>query len=343
MNLQRCFTQWVGRLGARKTTRRGLVALTAGIAATLALSAEVTAEQPLRVAVLKFGTVNWELDTIQHHGLDKANGFAMDVQGMAGGAAAKVAFQGGEADVIVSDWIWVARQRAAGKDYAFIPYSKAVGGLMVQADHPAQNLGELGGAKIGIAGGPLDKSWLLLQAYAKKAYDVDLAANIEPVFGAPPLMFKSAVSGELDGAINFWHFMAKMDAAGMRQLVSVNQAAEALGLDPNTPLLGYVVKGDMLREQPELIAGLAQASQGAKEILASDDAEWDRLRPRMNAKTDAQFAALKAGFRAGIPAGGPVNENSADQLLALMAELGGPELVGDATTLPEGLFVNFGS
>ncbi|MEO0913744.1 MAG: ABC transporter substrate-binding protein, partial [Pseudomonadota bacterium] len=118
--------------------------------------------QTLRAAVLKFGTVNWELDTIKHHGLDEAAGFTLEVQGMAGGSAAKVAFQGGEADVIVSDWLWVARQRAAGKDYVFIPYSKAVGGVMVPQDSPAQGLEDLAGGKVGIAGGPLDKSWLIL-------------------------------------------------------------------------------------------------------------------------------------------------------------------------------------
>ena len=102
--------------------------------------------QTLRAAVLKFGTVNWELNTIKHHALDGANGFELEVQGMAGGSAAKVAFQGGEADVIVSDWLWVARQRAAGKDYVFIPYSKAVGGVLVGKDSTAQSLADLKGS-----------------------------------------------------------------------------------------------------------------------------------------------------------------------------------------------------
>ncbi|WP_206080254.1 ABC transporter substrate-binding protein [Pacificoceanicola onchidii] len=302
------------------------------------------AEAPtLRASVLKFGTVNWELDVIKHHGLDTANGFDLDVQGVAGGSAAKVAFQGGETDVIVSDWLWVARQRAAGKDYVFIPYSKAVGSVMVPADSPAQGLADLKGVKVGIAGGPLDKSWLILQAYAAKTAGVDLKAETEQVFGAPPLIFKSALSGEVGAAINFWHFLAKMEAAGMRKLVDVSDAATALGLDPNTPLLGYVVKGEMLRDNPALVDGLAAASRGAKEILAADDAEWDRLRPRMNAKTDAQFAALKAGFRAGIPAPGPVDETAAAKMLALMVELGGSDLMGDATDLPEGTFVQPGS
>jgi NitT/TauT family transport system substrate-binding protein len=295
-------------------------------------------ERPtIRAAVLEFGTVNWELDTIATHGLDARNGFELEVQGMAGSAAARTAFQGGAADVIVSDWLWVARQRAAGRDYVFIPYSRAVGGVMVPAGSPAQDLTDLRGGKIGIAGGPLDKSWLILQAYAAER-GLDLVGETEQVFGAPPLIFKTALQGELDAAINYWHFMAKMEAGGMRMLLDVATAAEALGLDPATPLLGYVVRGEMLRDNPELVDGLAAASRAAKELLAADDAEWDRLRPRMNAADDAQFEALKAGFRAGIPEAGPVDEAAAARMLELMARLGGADLIGEATTLPEGVF-----
>lgn len=93
--------------------------LCAGLIAGLIASAGLADVPVLRVAVLKFGTVNWELNTIRHHDLDTSNGFTLDVQGMAGSAAAKVAFQGGATDVIVSDWLWVARQRAAGKDPTF--------------------------------------------------------------------------------------------------------------------------------------------------------------------------------------------------------------------------------
>lgn len=312
--------------------------------ALVALTGAAWAEAPvLRAAVLQYGTVNWELDVITHNEFDAKNGFSLEVQGVAGGSAAKVAFQGGEADVIVSDWLWVARQRAAGKDFVFIPYSRAVGALMVPADSDAQSLADLKGAKIGIAGGPLDKSWLILQAYAEQEYGIDLQAETEQVFGAPPLIFKTAIKGDLDGAINFWHFLAKMEAGGMKPLVSVDQAAEALGLDTQTPLLGYVLKGEMLRDNPELVQAMATASRNAKDLLASDDAEWDRLRPRMKAATDAQFDALKAGFRAGIPAAGPVDEEAAAKMLDLMARLGGEDLVGKAQELPDGVFVQPGS
>lgn len=317
--------------------------LGAALAVLVSATASLAQDAVLRIATQVSGTVNWELTTITANGLDKANGFTLQVQDVAAGPAAQVAFQAGEADVIVSDWLWVARQRAAGDDFVFIPYSRAVGALHVGKDSQAQTLADLKGAQIGIAGGPVDKSWLILRAYAQQEYGMDLAAETEQVFGAPPLIFETALSGDLDAAVNFWHFGAKMEAAGMRPLVTVAQAGAALGLDADTPLLGYVVRGEMLRDKPDLVAGLAAASRGAKEILATDDAAWEALRPQMNAKTDAQFAALKAGFRAGIPAPGPVDEAAAQKMLEIMARLGGEELVGKMTSLPEGVFVQPGS
>lgn len=294
----------------------------------------------IRAAMLKTGTVNWEIATITENGFDTANGFEMVVQDYADNAATKIAFEGGAADVMVSDWIWVAMMRAEGRDYVFIPYSRAVGGLVVKDDSGIETLADLKGKKIGIAGGPLDKSWLILRAYAQKEYGFDLAAGTEQVFGAPPLIFKAGLEGETAGAVNFWHFLAKMKARGMHDLVAVSDAATALGLDPDTPLLGYVLKGEFVAAHPDVAKGLARASRAAKEKLLTEDGAWEGLRAAMNADSEEEFLALRDGYRAGIPSGNPVDEAAADRFLRLMAELGGTELVGKATTLPEGVFLS---
>ena len=201
-----------------------------------------------------------------------------------------------------------------------------------------QSLADLKGKKIGIAGGPVDKSWLILRAWNQKTNGEDLAAVTEQVFGAPPVIMNAAQTGEVDGAINFWHFLAKMKAAGMREVISVEQAATDLGLAPTTPLLGYVLRDGWIAEHPDLAKGLAAASAQAKELLASDDAVWAAIRPIMNAENDAEFDALREGWVAGIPPKGPVNAGSAQAMFAVMAELGGEELTGGLTELPQGLF-----
>ncbi|MGV8989573.1 MAG: ABC transporter substrate-binding protein [Cypionkella sp.] len=307
--------------------------------AALAVPALATDLPQMRAAMLASGTVNWEIATIKARGFDTANGFDFAVTDYADNGATRVAFEGGAADVMVADWIWVAQQRAAGRDYVFIPYSRAVGGLVVKADSGIASLPDLAGKKIGIAGGPLDKSWLILRAYAQQKYGMDLAGQTEQVYGAPPLIFKAALDGETQGSINFWQFLAKMTAQGMTELVSTSDAAVALGLDPDTPLLGYVLKGDYVATNPKVVAGLYKASRAAKDLLATDDAAWETLRPKMNADTDAEFIALRDGYRAGIPSAAPVNEASADKFLHIMAELGGEELVGKANSLPPGLFL----
>ncbi|WP_299507764.1 ABC transporter substrate-binding protein [uncultured Roseobacter sp.] len=308
----------------------------------LALSGPAFAEEPptIRAAVLKIGTVNWELATITENGLDRANDFVLDVQPYADNGATRIAVEGGEADMAVADWIWVARQRAAGKDYVFIPYSRAVGGVVVPEESTAQTLEDLKGGKIGIAGGPLDKSWLILRAYAQQQYGMDLKADTEQVYGAPPLIFKSAMGDEYAGAINFWHFLAKNKAAGMRELISVETAGQALGLDTDTPLLGYYMKESFLADHPGLAQAFFEASRAAKDKLATSDAAWEAVRPRMNVRSDAQFDQLKSDWIAGIPARGPVNAAAAEKMLVLMRDLGGPELVGEATSLPDGLFAD---
>lgn len=292
----------------------------------------------IRVGTLENGTVNWELQTIIRLGLDRANGFVLQPMILASNPATQVAMQGGEVDTIVSDWLWVAQQRGGGTGFAFLPYSTAVGGMMVPDSSPAGTLADLRGKKIGIAGGPVDKSWLILRAYAIETLGEDLAGITTQVFGAPPMILNAAETGQVDASVNFWNFQARMKARGMRELISVRTAALGLGLDPATPLLGYVLRDDWIAAHPAAAAGLARASRAAKELLARDDAAWDALRPLMDAADDAEFQALKAGWRAGIPAPGPVDLKNAQDMFATMARLGGDDLTGGLTTLPQGLF-----
>lgn len=322
----------------RHASRRQILAGMAAGAAALAIGPVRAADLPvLTVGTLAGGTVSWELQTITDHGFDTANGFRLQTKEFAGNPATQVALQGGEVDAIVTDWIWAAQAKAQGLDLVLVPYSTAVGGLMVKADSPAKTLGDLKGQKIAIAGGPLDKSWLILRALGHQQ-GIDLATETQQVFAAPPLVMEAALSGEVQGAVNFWNFLAKMRAQGMRELVSVSQAETALGLDPDAPLLGYAVRQDKVADRPGVIDGLARASRAAKDLLASDDAAWTALRPIMNAKSDAEFTALRDGFRAGIPPAKPVDPTAADKLFKVLSDLGGEELSGGLTAVPEGLF-----
>ena len=294
----------------------------------------------VKVGVLEFGTVNWELDVIKHHGLDKERGFELEVQGFASGQATNVALQGEAVDAIVDDYLWVSRQRTAGQMLTFVPFSSTVGALMVPADSGIESLADLKGRKVGVAGGPVDKSWLLLQALAAKRHGMDLAAEVEPVYGAPPLLNEKALDGELDAVLNYWHFAARLEGKGFEQLVGVEEAISELGVESVPPQLGYVFYQSFADENPELIAAFADASRAAKELLKSD-AEWERIRPLTKAEDDATFEALKRRFRDGIiEHWGEAEQADAAELYGILAELGGEELVGGAVELAPGTFAS---
>jgi len=118
--------------------------------------AETAAAPIVRVGTLKFGTVNWELDVMARHGLDRAHGFTLKTQDFAGKDGANVALQGGSVDIIMTDWLWVAKRRAMGGDFTFAPHSHITGGLMVGKDSGINGIADLKGRKIGIGGGELD-------------------------------------------------------------------------------------------------------------------------------------------------------------------------------------------
>lgn len=320
--------------------RRGAIAgLFFALALMLSGPTRAAADLPvIRAAVLKVGTVNWELQTILREGFDRDHGFRLKVQTYADTAATHLAVRGGAADLAVADMIWLARQRAAGRDYLFIPYSRALGGVVVPEGSDARSLADLAGGKIGIAGGPLDKSWLILRAYARAVHDMDLAGETRQVFGAPPLIYKSALGANYAGAVNYWHYLARMKAEGMRELISVGTAARALGLDPDTPLLGYYMHEAFLAAHPGLAQAFYEASRAAKDLLGRSDAAWQALRPLIDPHSDAQFAQLSADWLAGVPPRGPVDPEGAQAMFTLMHDLGGEALTGDAARIPPGLF-----
>lgn len=301
------------------------------------ISRSVAAET-VRVGVLKFGTVNWELDTIKHHKLDQKYGVNVAVRFFASEDATNVAMMAGDVDIIVSDWLWVSRQRTSGEDLTFVPYSSSVGALMVRDGSPLKSLADLQGKKIGVAGGPLDKSWLLMQGLAKRQLSVDLTAQNEIVYGAPPLLAEKAQQGELDAVLNFWNFCTRLEANGFHRLISTSDAAKALGASGAASAIGYIFHDKWADAHPQTIAGFIRASRDAKALLARSDEDWQRLAPIIKAE-GRELDVLRDRYREGIPKG-TIEEEEADaaKLYAVLAELGGTRLVGPAKSLAPGTF-----
>lgn len=317
--------------------------LTAALVGSLLLLSSLSSfaeDKPvLRVGVLKFGTVNWELDVVKTHGLDKKNGINIEVVPLAAKNASHVAIQGGSVDIIVTDWVWVSRQRGEGRNYTFVPYSTAAGAVMVAPDANINSIEDLEGKRLGVAGGAVDKSWLLLRAYGKRTLDKDLKDLVTPNFAAPPLLNKLALRGEIPAVLNFWHYSARLKAQGFKPLISIPSILDELEIQSPIPLIGWVFKDDWAEKNKAHVQAFVQASQDAKKILATSDDEWERLAPLIKDKEKHTRDSLRDAYRAGI-----ANcfddgvKQAAAKTFTVLAEEGGVDLVGSSTALADGTF-----
>lgn len=308
------------------------------LALTVLFNCEAGATERLRLAVQKTGTFAWELAIITARGLDKKAGLDIEITELASPEAAKIALMGRAADMILSDWLWVARQRNLGGHLVFLPYSTALGAVMVPAGSPITELAGLKGKKIAVAGGPLDKSWLLLQALAKQS-DFDLAAQADIIYGAPALLYQKAESGEADATLNYWTFCVALESRGFRRLIGMEDVERRLGAKGPVAMVGYVFDEGFAQSHTAALTRFFKIAMEAKKILVHSDADWERIGHQLGIVDQAQLALYRKNYVDGIPRR-PVAEEAADAraLYRVMAKIGGPSLVGNATELDEGTF-----
>lgn len=303
------------------------------------------AETPskVKIGVLKFGTVSWALDTIQANGLDKAEGIELDIVPLASTQATTVGLHGGSVDIIATDWLWVSRERSSGGNFTFSPFTTALGSIMVPPNSPIRTLADLKGKRLGVAGGPLDKSWLLIVAYSLRTAKIDLRTETRQEYGAPPLLNERAKQGQIDAVLNFWPYAARLEAEGFTQLIGLEEVVRELGAKGEVSMVGYVFSEDWAKQNLASVQGFLRAAAEADDLLATSNEEWDRLKPLMAENdptfTEATFEALRRRYREGIPERS-VAENEADAkvLYQFLRELGGEKLVGPGTELAPGTF-----
>ena len=298
----------------------------------------------LRVASLKFGSLSWVLETIKAEGIAETAGLKLTVIDVATNQAGPVALLSGDADIIVSDWTWAMRQRAQGEHLKFAPYSSALGAVMVPQDSTIAKLADLQGKKLGVAGGAIDKSWLLLRAYSRQTLGKDVAQMTEPVFGAAPLLTEEMRSGRLDAVLNFWTYAARLSGSGYRKLIGMDEVLKTLGIDPVPSLVGFIWHEETEAKKGAAIAAFLDAVAKANAILAKSDPAWDRIRDLVKPENDAEFAAVKAFYRAGIPPPwSAADTREAEKLTQVLTAAGSKELMGGDTRFDPKLFHAAGS
>lgn len=327
-----------GRLMQILVNRRLLLALGAAGAATRLRAAEAP---KLRLGVQASGALSLELAVARARGLEQKFGVAVETVTLATTEAGKIALAGGAVDVILTDWLFVARERALGQDLLFARHSSALGALMARPDalgSGAAAIKNLVGRKIGVAGGSLDKSWLMLQAFALQQ-GVDLKQQATPVYAAPPLIAEKLTSGELDAALEFWPFVARLQGAGLAPVLTMAEVERALGATGPVAATGLAFSDAFARRNPDSLTKFLAMMAQAAELTARDDAAFAAVAPMTGIADAATLAIFRNMLRDGL-IDRPLAEDVADaeKIFASIAALGGVALTGGATRLDPALF-----
>jgi NitT/TauT family transport system substrate-binding protein len=208
----------------------------------------------------------------------------------------------------------------------------------VPAQSPIRGIGDLKGRKLAIAGGPLDKSWLLLRAFARQA-GIDLKREAQIVYGAPPLLSEKALQGETEATLTFWNFCAELEGRGFRRAVGIDEVMKGLGAQGPVAIVGYTFDRRWAARSKSTVDRFLDAALEAKRILASSEADWQRIAPRIRVRDPDTLAIYRQRYSDGIVRR-PLSQEEADAraLYRVLAEIGGSELVGPARELPEGTF-----
>jgi NitT/TauT family transport system substrate-binding protein len=208
---------------------------------------------------------------------------------------------------------------------------------MAPKDSPVHAVAGLAGQSIGVAGGPLDKSWILLRAAALST-GLDLTKEARPSYGAPPLIAEKLVQGETGAALEYWNFSADLEGRGFRRAIEMADIQKTLGASGPLAMTGYVFSEAFAASHKDLLRRYFNAAAEARKILREDPSAWAPIKARLRLKDEA-LAVYRQRYLEGVPKR-PIAEEAADArvLYRRLAEVGGEALVGKAKDLDAGLF-----
>ena len=293
---------------------------------------------PIRIGFQPSGTLAWELEVLNKDPRLASSDYRIEPRPSASAEAGKIALQSGAVDMILADWIWVSRLRAEGAGFTFYPYSTTSGSLMAPEKSGVKSIKDLPGKKLGIAGGELDKNWLLLQALARNE-NIDLNKSVEKVFGAPPLINEQLKLGRVDAALNYWHFGAKLETQGFHQLLDGKELLRMLGVQEAVPTLGYVFKESWGRAHQQALSALFNNAKKAKDLLCDDSRVWETVLPLVQEPDLAVQNRLRQRYCEGrIKQWSNAEQQAAERIFSMLRQVSDNQLTGKSEHIQAGTF-----
>ncbi len=298
---------------------------------------------PIKIGVIAFGTLQWELAVIQQQGLDQSENLKLDIITLANPQAGKIALHAGTVDVGLGDWFWVSNQRVNNKStLTFAPYSATAGALIVPKVSLTNTIQQLAGKRIGIAGGEIDKNWLLLQTLASKIKQINLDQSVDKVYGAPPILNQQLLQGRLDVLLTYWHYAARLEAKGYKRLLDGAQMIAMLGIKEHLPTLGYIFNQDWADQNRASVQSFLKITQQAKNLICTSDPVWKTVLPLTRSENKKTQILIRQRYCQGrIKQWGTSEKQAAATLYQLIASSHPTLFPENSRTLATGTFWDY--
>jgi NitT/TauT family transport system substrate-binding protein len=176
-----------------------------------------------------------------------------------------------------------------------------------------------------------------LQALAQQQ-QVDLSKT-KTVFAAPPLLNQQLTTARVDALLTYWHFAARMEAQGFRQLLDGKAILTGLGVKEAVPNLGYVFKESWATQHKTALTHFFSLTQQAKDKICTSAQTWQQIIPLTKAEDAPTQAKLRERYCAGrVTEWGSAQQQAAAHIYTLLRKLSHNKLTGDAETIQTGTF-----
>ena len=92
--------------------------------------------------------------------------------------------------------------------------------------------------------------------------------------------------------LQFWNFCADLEQRGFRRIVDMQDVEKGLGANGPVAMVGYVFDEDFAARNASALAQFLDVARQAKDILATDDAQWPDIMTRIGQKDPSAAPTL---------------------------------------------------
>jgi len=280
---------------------------------------------------------------IREQGFDRRHGFHLDLtrsgdRGSATAQATQGALAAGEADLIDTDWISIARSRQTGAELVPIfPYGRIMGGMVTPAGSELKGLSDLPARRVGLIRSN-DKNWIVIRAAFRHRHGSDVhEQTIVKEALSKTTLTEWLEAGEVDAAVLPWQLVPRLITSGrFRRLCDVLDLISELG-GASVPTTFFVVQPAFASSRQDLISAFRAAYTDAVDLMRADETVWRGAVAGPDDSPDMLAALRLSWLRRICYEWGPDDSAHLEHLFERLKSIAGEKALG-IDHMPQGLF-----